>query len=211
VKGLRILKVFLVTFLIALTGLTAINTLLQIHAPYDQYFALFTLGSSGKTEHYFPGEKYDIFQGTRMSWFVGVYNHMGTVQLVKVVFKFLNSTIEGPDQLHNIPGNRTSFYETTRLLLSNDTWMFPVGWSVLNATQSANATVIHVLLFNGETLSENVEVEALHGYNFRMVIELWAYDQAIGDFTFAWEANGAERSAWNQIWFNMTRVTLLPT
>lgn len=187
------------------------NTLLQIHVPYDQYFALFTLGSNGQTENYFPGEKYDIFQGTRMSWFVGLYNHMGTVQLVKVVFKLLNSTIEGPDQLNNRPSNRTAFYETTRLLLSNETWVFPVVWSVLNATQSVNATAIHVLLFNNETLSENVDVEAIHGYNFRIVIELWVYDEATGNFAFAWQANGQDRSAWNQIWFNMTRVTLLPT
>ena len=206
-KRLRILKIFLVTFVIALTGLTAINTLLQIHAPYDQYFALFTLGSGGKTEHYFPGEKYDIYQGTHMSWFVGVYNHMGTVQLVKVVFKLLNSTIEGPDQLHNTPSNRTSFYEATRLLLSNETWMLPVDWSVLNATQTANVTAIHILLFNNETLSENVEVDAIHGYNFRMVIELWPYDQTTGNFTFGWEVDGQERSAWNQIWKHDERIT----
>ena len=210
-KGLRILKIFLVTFLIALTGLTVINTLWQIRAPYDPYFALFTLGSTGKTENYFPGGKYDIYQGTRMSWFVGLYNHMGTVQLVRVVFKLLNSTIEGPNQLYNTPGNRTPFYETTRLLLSNETWMFPVVWSVFNATQSANATAIHILLFNGETFSENVEVDATHGYNFRMVIELWVYDQTMGDYSFAWQSNGEERSVWNQIWFNMTRVTILPT
>ena len=208
---LKELKVFVAVFLISLAVFSAIMYLAQVPYAYDQYFALYTLGSAGLAEHYFPGDVVDILPGTRMSWYVGVYNHMGTVQLVRVAFKLLNLTMVGPDQANNNSASpRESFYEITRLLVRNETWIFPVNWSVLNATTPPNATEIHSLTFNGQVLTDNVDVEALYGYNYRIVIELWVYDDSSGNFSFAWTANGEERSAYNQIWFNMTRISLLP-
>ena len=208
---LKELKVFVAVFLISLAVFSAIMYLAQVPYAYDQYFALYTLGSAGLAEHYFPGDVVDILPGTRMSWHVGVYNHMGRVQLVRVVFKLLNLTMLGPDQANNNTASpRESFYETTRLLISNETWTLPVNWSVLNATTSPNATEIHSLTFNGQVLTDNVDVQALYGANYRIVIELWVYDDSGGNFSFAWAANGEERSAYNQIWFNMTRTSILP-
>jgi len=211
---LRELKVFVVVFLISLAIFSAIVYvvhLADVPSAYDQYFALYTLGSAGLAEHYFPGDAVDILPGVRMSWYIGVYNHMGTVQLVRVVFKLLNLTMLGPDQLsNNTASAREPFYETTRLLVSNETWVLPVAWSVLNATRASNATVIHSLIFNGQALTDNVEVEALYGFDYRIVIELWVYNDVSGNFSFGWTANGDDRSEYNQIWFNMTRISLLP-
>ena len=207
---LKAVKAFVAVFLISLTVFSAVSYLASVPYPYDQFFALYTLGAAGTAEHYFPGDKVDILPGVGISWYVGVYNHMGKVQLVRVVFKILNQTIVGPDQLNNTPSARESFYETTRLLVTNETWILPVTWSILNATRPANTTAIHSLLFNGQVLTDHVEVDALYGFNYRIVIELWVYDDASGNFSFAWTANGEERSAYNQIWFNMTRTGLLP-
>ena len=204
------LKVFVATFLISLAVFSAIAFLASVPYPYDRYFALYTLGSSATAEHYFPGDVVDILPGVSMSWYVGVYNHMGTVQLVKVAFKILNQTMVGPDQLNNTPSARESFYETTRLLVTNETWIFPVSWSILNATSTPNATAIQSLIFNGQALTDNVATQAAYGYNYRIVIELWVYDDAGGNFNYVWTANDGTRSAWNQIWFNMTRTSLLP-
>ena len=204
------LKVFVAAFLISLAAFYAIAFVASVPYPYDRYFALYTLGSSATAEHYFPGDVVDILPGARMSWYVAVYNHMGTVQLVKVTFTILNETMVGPDQLNNTPSARESFYETTRLLVTNETWILPMSWSILNATSTPNATSIHSLIFNGQALTDNVETEALHGYNYRIVIELWVYDDASGNFSYVWTANDGARSAWNQIWFNMTRISLLP-
>jgi len=207
---LSALKVFIAAFLISLVVFAAIAFLASVPYPYDRYFALYTLGSSGTAEHYFPGDEVDILPGVSMSWYVGVYNHMGTVQLVKIAFKILNQTMVGPNQLNNTPSARESFYETTRLLVTNETWIFPVFWSVLNATSAPNATSIHSLIFSGQALTDNVETEALYGYNYRIVIELWVYDDTSGSFNYVWTANDGARSAWNQIWFNMTKTSLLP-
>jgi len=209
---LRYLEVFVAVFLISLVLLSAITLLARVPSnyTYDQYFALYTLGATGTAEHYFPGDVTDILPGATMSWYVGVYNHMGSVELVKVLIKILNGTMIGPDQLNNMPSGRGAFYEMTRLLVINATWTIPLSWRVFNATKTPNATTIHSMVLNGYVLTENVEVSALYGYDFRIVVELWVYDEASGNFGFAWDANGVERSVWNQLWFNMTRTSLIP-
>ena len=201
---------FVAAYLIALAAFSALSVLAAVPRPYDEYLALFTLGPGGAAGDYFPNGRADILPGTRVSWYVGVYNHMGGVQLLRIVFKLLNLTMVGPDELNNTPSKPQPFYEKTRLLTSNETFLFPAAWTVLNATESANGTEIHSLIFNGANMTDNVDVKALHGYNYRIVIELWVYDENAGDFTFAWTANGVEHSAWNQIWFNMTSISSLP-
>ena len=200
-----------------MAGFSVITFLAQVPVYYDEYLALFTLGATGTAENYFPGDAVNILPGDHISWYIGVYNHMGSVQLVKVVFKLLNATMQGPDQLNNTPSTRAGFSEKTRLLVSNETWTIPLSWSILNATETrtptallANFTAIHSILFNGDVNSENVEVQATHGYNYRIVIELWVYDETAGSYSFVWSSNGVKRSAWNQVWFNMTRISLLP-
>jgi len=201
---------FLAVFLIALPIFYGLNVLASIPAPFDQYFAMYTLGSNGLAENYFPGGKSDFLPGTGILWYLGVYNHMDGVRLVRVEFKILNVTMVGPNQLNAIPSQRDSFYDETRFLLSNETWVLPIAWSVSNATKDANMITIHSLVFNNDVVADNVDVSALHGYNFRIVIELWVYDEALGAFSFQWIGNGKAQVAWNQLWFNMTRISLLP-
>ena len=170
----------------------------------DQYFAIYTLGAAGTAEHYFPNERANIYPGVRLSWFVGVYNHMGDVELVRVVFRLLNASMAGPNQLNETPSERDPFYESSRLMLSNETWTLPIAWSISDATKSGSAITIRSIQMNDEILSQDVEVTAIGGYNFRMVIELWVFDETTGAFVFQWTANGEPRVAWNQVWFNVT-------
>lgn len=200
---------FIAVFLIALPVFYGLSIVGSLQA-YDEYFAFYTLGLGGLAERYFPSSTANILPGTALTWSVGVYNHMGILRMVKVRFKLLNLTMQGPDQVNGIPAQRDPFFEVTRLILSNETWILPVAWSVGNATIVGNFTEIHSLIFNKRVLTSNVEISALHGYNFRIVIELWVYDDTTGAFGFQWAANGDERVAWNQLWFNMTQVSLLP-
>ncbi len=204
-------KLFVAVFLIALTVFYALNLLASVPAYLDEYYAIYTLGSNGLAGHYFPGDQSDFLPGTGIRWYVGVYNHMGGVRLVRVEFKILNFTMEGPDQLNGLPSQRDPFYDETHLLLSNQTWILPVAWSVDNATKGGKVITIHSLTFNNELVTDSLETSSLYGYDFRIVIELWVYDDASGVFSFQWIGNGEERVAWNQLWFNMTRISLLPT
>ena len=209
---MRIWKLFITVLFIALPVCYGLNLLASIQPKNsDDYLAIYTLGSEGLAENYFPGDQADILPGTQLSWYVGVYNHMSTLMLVKVEFKLLNLTMQGPDQVNGIPSQRDAFFDETQLLLSNETWTLPVVWSVgTTASMSGNTTEIHSLVFNNDTLTNNVETPALSGFNYRIVIELWVYNDATGAFAFQWTANGNQQVAWNEIWFNMTRISLLP-
>jgi hypothetical protein len=208
---LRDRTIFFSAFLIVLALTSGLVLLSQIHSPQDDYFALYTLGESGKAEQYFPNDVPNILPGTQIHWFAGVYNHMGSVQLVRVEFKLLNMTMKGPDEYTNESSPYDPFFDTTRLLLSNETWLFPISWSVLNATLKTRVVTIYSIIFNNQTLTSNVQVSSLGGYNFRIVIELWIYNSSTDSFNFGWSSNGVQKIAWNQIWFNMTQVSLIPS
>jgi hypothetical protein len=208
---MRTWKLFIAVFLISLPLIYGLNAIAAIPGSYDQYLALYTLGSGGLTEQYFPKGASNILPGTQLSWYVGVYNHMGGVRLVKVEFKLLNDTMQGPSQVNGAPSQRSAFFEETHLLLANETWTVPFTWSVDNATETLDGTMINSIMFNTQLLTDNVQLFALHGFNFRMVVELWVYDEAAGNYSFQWNGNGNLEVAWNQIWFNMTRVSLLPS
>ena len=45
---------------------------------------------------------------------------------------------------------------------------------------------------------------AMNGYNFRFVFELWYYDVSSNQLVFAWQTPTVVRTAWTQIWFNVT-------
>ncbi len=198
-------------FLVALPAFYGLNAIAQVPSRQDHYFALYTLGAARTAEHYFPNDQTDILPGVQMSWFVGVYNHMGAVQVVRVVIRILNDTMPGPNQLNATPSQVRLFFEKTRLLLSNETWVLPLVWSVQNATISGTDVTIHSIIFNGNDLTNNIEVSASYGYNFRIVIELWVFDDVSGTFSFQWTGNDGQHVAWNQLWFNMTKISLLPS
>ena len=55
---------------------------------------------------------------------------------------------------------------------------------------------------NGDLVQTSVFAE--DGYNFRIILELWFYDEGLNEFQFGWGYGDELRCAWNQIWFNST-------
>jgi len=49
-----------------------------------------------------------------------------------------------------------------------------------------------------------VNASALVGSRFRLVFELWVYDQSLGDYRFFWASKGELYSASIYMWFNIT-------
>jgi hypothetical protein len=40
-------------------------------------------------------------------------------------------------------------------------------------------------------------IEALNGYNFRIVLELWVYDEISESYNYGWVTKQEPHSAWN--------------
>ncbi len=202
---------FLVVFLVSLMLFSALYFVSSVPRAFDEYFALYTLGLNGKVGQYFPSGNPDILPGDKLPWSIGVYNHMNSLELVQIRIKLLNLTMKGPNQLDLTSSPQPFFFEETRLLLRNETWMLPFSWSVFNATRTPNGTEIHSISLNGNPVAENTDVPAINGYNYRILIELWIYDETSDGFAFQWNSGGVGRVAWNQVWFNMTRTSIVPS
>lgn len=168
----------------------------------EPFFAMGVLGENGMAEHYYPDDNSNIRVGSLVRWHVGVYNHMGSIQYVAVRFKILNSTLPGPDSSSCVPSSVPAFLEFRQILASNETWWFPFYWSISKTRYLGDVVTITELVVNNVTLG--LAAHAVSGFNFRMVFELWVYDEASQGFVFAWKSGGDNKCVWTQIWFNVT-------
>ena len=65
--------------------------------PREQFFQLYLLGSKHMAADYYPNNNTDIRIGELVTWYLGVTDNMGTVQLVSIRVKIGNQTIKPPD------------------------------------------------------------------------------------------------------------------
>ena len=168
---------------------------------YEEYFfELGLLGEEGKAESYFPNDNSSIVLGTPMSWLIYVHNHMGSEQDVSILVKILNSTMEAPDDRGHEPSPEPVFLEIPVSLSVDETVLVPYSWSVLDA-EYQNGTVVKELVVNGESVE--VDVKSFSDGRFRIVFELWVYDQESGEFVFGWYSKGEFYSASIYMWFEL--------
>ena len=164
--------------------------------------ALAVLGEEGMAENYYPGDDPDLEVGEEVHWTLYLYNHIGEARYVAVRVKLLNSTMLAPNSTSCTPSAAPVVYETRRVLLDNETLLYPLDWGLLEVGGEGDLISIEGLMINGGSLQTGVE--AVHGYNFRVVLELWVYEEASEGFIFGWGSGEESRCAWNQIWFNVT-------
>ena len=177
----------------------------------EQFFALGVLGENMMAEHYYPVDDPKIKCGETVKWHVVIYNHMGSAQYVSIRAKLLNQTTPPPDDMNHTASPVPFFKEIRRVLVDNETWTFPFYWSVEDVAGPNDSFKIKALKLNNTTLTQCLDTAALNGYNFRIVLELWTYSNEAAGFRYGWGAGEEARSAWVQIWFNLTLPTLQQT
>lgn len=168
----------------------------------EQFFALAVLGEEGMVEKYYPDYDPNIEVGEEVHWTIYLYNHLGEAQYVAVRVKLLNSTMLAPNSTSCSPSPAPVVYEIRRVLLDNETWLYPFDWNLLNVVLNGDSISIERLMINGQPYQINVGT--LNGFNFRIVLELWIYDEVSERFNFGWVTMQESHCAWNQIWFNVT-------
>lgn len=171
----------------------------------DQFFSMWILGSDGLAEHYFPADNANLYPGEMVNWTLGVYNHMSSLEYVVLRVKLLNATDPSPNEQNGVPSPIPEIYEFARVLVDNETWSIPFVWAAMNVTSTKRYTIITSLQIDGTRLVGNL-AEATGGTNYRLVFELWFYDQATSGLAFSWSTRGASYSVWTQLWFSATPV-----
>jgi hypothetical protein len=170
----------------------------------EHFFALAILGEEGIAEHYYPDDDPNIEVGEDVHWTIYLLNHMGEIQYIALKVKLLNSTMIAPNSTSFTPSSAPVVYEVKRVMLNNETRFFPFSWTISNVAQNGDLIDIRSLSVNGETV--DTHSSALLGSDYRVVIELWVYNENLKEFRFGWVDGNEMRCAWNQIWFTLRYV-----
>jgi hypothetical protein len=196
------LLVLLITFLIVFEMIAYIATTPKQQA---QYFQLYLLGANGTATDYYPNNNPNLLIAENVQWHITVQNSMGSVQLVEIRVKLGNQTIHAPDE-SNHPSSAPEIASFDQFLQNNETWNTPFYWSLSGALVSNNSTIITQMQIDNGTY--NVNASSRDGVNFRIIIELWTFDENLNAFQYGWTAGSDHQAAWLQVWFDVTKGSI---
>ena len=173
--------------------------------PREQFFQLYILGENHRIGNYYPGDDPNLHLGEDVKWYLGIVNNMGSVQYVMIKLKIGNRSMEPPNEEKTEPAQMPTVIEYRRFLSDNETFETPIQWTIMEAEEAHGVVKLTKLKINNETVLIQ-GVEADKGENFRFVLELWSYDPESGVFMFGWRNGGERKTAWLQLWFNITTM-----
>lgn len=171
--------------------------------PREEFLTINTLGSDMTAGNYYPEGNPIIGENDQMTWYVKVYNNMESSEYLATRIKLLNATQISPDVRLHSPSPENYLYEEKSLVASGSTWTFQLVWSMTDIERSQGHLTIKAVQING------IDIDGLDIYNvrdddFRVVLELWKYDEESEEFVFEWSTSNSEsKSAWNQIWLKI--------
>lgn len=199
---------FLSLFL-AFVALVSLVAWVSANPPATEQFASISLlGTNNDTSSYFPNNNRNVALNQPVSWRVQVYNHMGSSQLFQLRIKLANRTISGPDPTLSPPAwsDGPVMFNATRAMLHNETWTFPLQWSITNRTIAGQTVTINSMLVNNQAAnSTNVAASIVpNSNNYRIIVELWSYDIPTRGFLFSYLSAGTPYGTFDQVWFSVT-------
>ena len=195
-------RVFLILFASLFAIFLGAVYLTSAQKQEERFLSITTLGSNMTAEGYYPEGSSTIKVGQQLNWHVRVYNHMGDTEYVSIRIKLLNSEQAPPNDNSHVASPAPLIYEIRQALNANSTWTIPLSWTI-SGTEEKDAFVgIKSVTVNGEN-KDNLDVAGTTDKHFRIVLEVWRYNTEHKDFEFSWLSDQQERSAWNQIWFQV--------
>ena len=159
----------------------------------ERFFELGLLGKDKMAKGYYLDDNYSVKLSSQVDWFIYVTNHIGSSQNVVVKVKLVNSTVNLPNDLDNQPCPFNSIAEFPLSMSVNDSLIIPFSWIIVEAISQNNSTTIKQLTVNDQTVAVNVSdfPEAF----FRMVFELWVYNESLQTYEFGWKSEKGLSSA----------------
>ena len=167
----------------------------------ERFFELGLLGKDQTADGYFPNNNSTIQLGSQISCYLYIHNHMGDFQEVSIRVKLLNSTIGVPNDREHRPSPVTPFAEFPLSLSLNETLIVPFSWSILEMDSQNSSVILKRLMVNEKTVE--VEAAASSDSFFRIVFELWVYDQSSREYKFGWKSGNEFFSASLNIGFDV--------
>ena len=157
----------------------------------EWFFELGLLGKNKTADEYFPNANSITEAGSLNTWFIYVYNHMGTAQNVSIRSKLINSSMKLPDDQRHQPSNATTLAEFPISLSVNETVLLPFFWNIVKTERQNNLTIIDSIKIN-----DNLFEVAISDSNstFTIIFELWVQSDN-GQYAFEWNSRNGVSSA----------------
>jgi len=170
----------------------------------ELFISMGILGNEGKIGNYFPENNPTIELGEKLNWTLYIHNRMGEAKYVFIKFKLFlfNSSIQSPNSTLFSPSPAPSFYEIKHVILYNETWLYPITWSIQNVS-NLNKTEITSIILNDVKYPTSVSISKDFKAHLCLVFELGVYDEASKEFRFQWMSNNEVKRVWNQIIFTL--------
>jgi uncharacterized membrane protein len=192
----------LALFLILFVSLTAIFSSLTFYAMStkpSQSFIGFGVYSQRGLQGYIPNSSLTVSTGQALSWTLAVTNRMNRAEFVMIIMRIGNSSSPTP----NATTPSTTLPELGRMeRFINDgaTSRINFNWTVVSSTQNSGLVYLNVSI-NGQSSPSSAPVGAKPGGYFRLIFELWTFDNASGSFQYGYTAQTSQVGSWLQVWF----------
>ncbi len=152
----------------------------------ERFFELGILGKDKMAKDYYLNNNYSLILGSQVDWYIYVHNHIDSAQNIVVKVKLVNSTNDLPNDLDNQPCPFDSIAEFPLSMSVNDSLIVPFSWIIVEAISQKNSTIIKQLIVNDQTVELNIS-DFSESF-FRMVFELWVYNESLQTYEFGWES-----------------------
>jgi hypothetical protein len=149
----------------------------------ESFSELWLLGENHMIDDY----PYNVMEGENYTVYLGVGNHMGSLEYYVVRVKFRNSTEPLPDTFNETASSLPSLFEYRFLVADNDTWERKITFSFSSVSRIENDIVVGDLRVDGRTFSVNKSSawnQVVNEFGFQLFFELWRYNRLSSSIEF---------------------------
>lgn len=153
----------------------------------QQFIELGLLGKNKLADDYFSNENSAVLVNSQVDWYIYLHNHKPISQNIIIKVKLLNSSIEIPTDQKREPISLDAFNELHFSLDENETLLIPFFWSITETFSQDDLIILNDLIVNDKPI--DITVSTKSDSFFRMVFELWVYDDSSQKYIYTW-SNG---------------------
>src|SRR5215831_19482805 len=174
---------------------SSIGYFLLSKPPAQPFIGVGIYSQSGSLANYYSGNGPNVTAGQSLSWHFQLFNRMGSVQLVRIVYRLVNVTMSSPTETTS--SNASQIGESSTFVTNEENETIPFEWTLVSRQQSGTLTYV-TLQINGQTITPPVGTRS--GQEFRFIFELWTLNDQSGALEYS-SPNGRV-GTWLAVWFN---------
>lgn len=167
-----------------------------------KFFEVGLLGKDKMARDFFPDENSTISIFSPIDWHIYVHNHMGNNQDVTIRVKLIDSKSPLPNDREQKPLQSIPIIEYPLSLSIDETQFIPFFWTLLEVDVQGETTILKSIMVNDQIVV--VDTPNYLDSTFRLVFELWIYNQSSKEYEFGWENGFGTSSSSLNITFSIT-------